>query len=459
MSTPSPSYQQLASREDFKTLVQQGLKPKALRDLFPGHGSEATYKRARKFVLGEPHRADMAAVRHGQGDVPQPEPVAKPAPAPKPELTETQTKTSDTWDISLPRTRICTEAELVEKYQIDTDLWQIYLFEVKVWELGAKGPDGNIITETLHSTRARMRLRPAIADAKAELQRIIAESRSQIVPPPPVFHLRPAKGVLYVPSIYDHHFGKLCWGAETLGGDYDLGIAKDLYFEAVHALIAKAQLYPIDSLLFVVGNDLLHTDNLQGTTTGGTPQDRDGRYQKVFTETRLVITHALRILREVAPVQVLTIPGNHDFLSTFCIGEALACTFDADPHVSIDNGPQSRKYREYGLNLLGFQHGNKRRLRDLPLEMASDVPQMWGRTHWREIHTGDKHHEQYDEYQGVKVRIIPSLCTADAWHSQNGWTHSTRSAVGFIYDREEGLVGTTSHNVLPDTGKRKVTLN
>ena len=43
--------------------------------------------------------------------------------------------------------------------------------------------------------------------------------------------------------------------------------------EGVQGLIKKAEGFDIDKVLFCIGNDILHTDNVMSSTTKGTFQD------------------------------------------------------------------------------------------------------------------------------------------------------------------------------------------
>jgi hypothetical protein len=45
----------------------------------------------------------------------------------------------------------------------------------------------------------------------------------------------------------------------------------------------------------------------------------------------------------IAPVDVIIIPGNHDEERTFYMGDALACRYEGNPNVTVDNSPKTRK--------------------------------------------------------------------------------------------------------------------
>jgi hypothetical protein len=282
-------------------------------------------------------------------------------------------------------------------------------------------------------------IRAEVKDLKADAKRAARDY--------PVVPRKPSTGNMLEISIPDLHAGKLAWGKETGWGNYDANIAEQVFEDALTALLERTSSYSFDEVLFVVGNDLLHSDNMSGTTTAGTPLDNDGRYQRVFKKVREMVTRAIERLRLVAPVTVLMVRGNHDALSTWHLGDSLECLFAKCDDVVINNVPTSRKYHQWGKVMLMFTHGNSGKLADYPLLMAVEQPVMFGSTEFREAHTGDKHQLKVHELHGVRVRISPALCPPDAWHCEHAFVGNPRSAEGFVWNRGVGLVGTAVYTV------------
>ena len=259
-------------------------------------------------------------------------------------------------------------------------------------------------------------------------------------------------GYLLEISPVDLHVGKLSWAAET-GSDYDIRIAEQVFTDAIDEILERASRDPIESILLVCGNDLLQTDNLAGTTTAGTFVDTDSRYVKSFRRARRLQSWAIRRCLEIAPVKVIVVPGNHDRLTAFHLGEVLEAEFAVVEGVEIDNSPTLRKYHRHGVNLLGFTHGSEERPADLPLIMAQECSKEWAETEWREFHVGHLHRAKEtrytagDSFNGVRVRILPSLCAPDAWHSQMGYTSEKRACEAYLWHRERGYAGHLSANV------------
>lgn len=246
-------------------------------------------------------------------------------------------------------------------------------------------------------------------------------------------------------SIFDHHFGKLSWHPET-GENYDLRIARDLYLDATAGLLDKVSDYPVSRILWIAGQDGLHTDNPQGTTTAGTPQHSDGRWQKSFLTAFQTHVAAIEMMRKRAEVECLMVPGNHDFNTTYFMGLLLAERFRKCSDVKVNNSQilYPRKYVHWGKNLLGFTHGNNEKHSDLPALMAKEAKDLWSKAEYHAWHVGHYHKRKEtrfvagDTYNGVEVRILPSLCAVDAWHALMGYTNGVKAAEAYLWGKEAG---------------------
>lgn len=337
--------------------------------------------------------------------------------------------------------------DLIRVCKIDTDEWEVERFVCNKWEMGSKDAEGEARITPLYQIKAWLKRRVRLIAARSEIAALLADAKRQVPARSPLILKRQASGVMLEPSIPDLHVGKLAWGEETGSENYDSKIAERLFEDALSNLLQRTAAHRFERILLPVGNDLLHADTKQGTTTSGTPLDTDSRYHKSFLIARRMLTRAIDHLRSVAPVHVLVIPGNHDTLGAWHIGESLDCYFHKCKDVTIDNAPTMRKYYQFGKVMLMFTHGNKGKLSDYPLLMATEQPKMFGETIHREAHTGDKHQLRVQEHRGVKVRISPALCAADAWHSEHHFVGMARSAEAFVWHREEGLIGTAHYTV------------
>jgi hypothetical protein len=359
----------------------------------------------------------------------------------------------DKWNISLKQTRIHTLEQLIEFFKVDTSQWEVERFICNSWEVGAKGKDGVLRTSPLYQVKATFKRLSTvnIEGVKKAIEQVRREFASKpLVLNPQVFKpsaspVLDQETALEV-SVYDAHFGKLAWSDETGWGNYDTSIACFEYEKAVDTILSRCAV-PIGKIVYVVGNDILNSDNREGTTTKGTPQSNDSRYHKVFSTTLKTVVKQVEKMKLRCPVDVVMVSGNHDDLSVWHLGNCISIIYDKDDRVNVYNDPVQRKYWQWGKNLVMFEHGDKGAHKDRPLMMAVEQPELWAKTRIREAHVGHLHQERVYEKMGVKVRIIPALCPPDYYHSAHGYVGNILGAQGFIWHKEEGLVGTVEYSI------------
>jgi AcrR family transcriptional regulator len=278
----------------------------------------------------------------------------------------------------------------------------------------------------------------------------LAEQINTLPYPVPMQFLSSGEHLLEVDP-FDVHFGKYCWADETVT-DFDLNIAAKLFKDAIIDLVQKSISVGVDRVLFVVGNDALHMDNSKGQTFGGTQMDVDTRFAKVFMRAHELHSWAIRYLKNIAPVDVIVVPGNHDTTASWHLGHVLSTEFANDPAVTVNNTTHPRKYYKYGRTLLGFTHGDRGKLGTLPLLMAREEPTKWASTEWREWHIGHLHKYSAETYSGVVVRRLNSITAHDYWHTVEGYT-SQRGMQAFLHHHDTGLTAILHSNIEHKTGK------
>ena len=190
----------------------------------------------------------------------------------------------------------------------------------------------------------------------------------------------------------DIHIGKLAVALET-GEDYNSEIAYNRVLEGVKGLISKSKGFTIDRVLFCVGNDVLHIDNVYNTTTAGTPQDADGKWWQHYEIALELYVKCVEILRVVAPVDIIHSMSNHDYQSGFHLANSLKAWFRKAEDVNFDISVSHRKYYKYGSNLIGIEHGDGAKMDKLPMLMANDKPKEWAETKYRYWYLHHIHHK------------------------------------------------------------------
>jgi len=248
----------------------------------------------------------------------------------------------------------------------------------------------------------------------------------------------------------DIHIGKYANHIET-GDGYNVEIACERVLEGLQGLINKSKGFEVDRVLFCVGNDILHIDNVYNTTTAGTNQDVDGKWWEHFEIALALYVKCVEILREIAPVDVIHSMSNHDYQSGFHLAHALKSWFRNDSEVTFDISVAHRKYYKYGKNLIGLEHGDGAKMANLPLTMAQERPLLWSETTHRYWYLHHLHHKvkhkwlDAKDFIGVTVEYMRSPSGTDSWHSRKGYVGVPRAVEGFLHQKDSGQVARLVH--------------
>ena len=366
-----------------------------------------------------------------------------------------------------PHDHVKTLDQLLEAAQVDLGLWKVKDHIINKWDVTMKLlEDGEWVAKTFQNWQVKARLE---RDIQVVRERIVGELFQKMVHnyEPPVYDWTPErplkqteKNLLEI-SIFDLHIGKLAWGGETFE-NYDVKIARKRFLESIEKLLQNASGFNYEKILFPVGNDFFNCDTMENTTTKGTPQDEDLRWQKTFDVGVKLLVDAINMLKQIGvPIDVVVIPGNHDFERSYYMGKYLEAWFSQDPMVLINNGASPRKYYKYGNLLLGLTHGSEEKEASLPMLMATDVESKpyWTDTKFHEWHLGHIHRKkviQYDinksrllnEDLGVTVRYLSSLTGTEEWHHKKGFVGSTKAADAFVWNHKFGLIAHLNTNLI-----------
>ena len=96
----------------------------------------------------------------------------------------------------------------------------------------------------------------------------------------------------------------------------------------------------------------------------------------------------------------------------------------------------------YGNSLITFVHGDDGNVKDYPAMIATENPELWGKSKWRFIFTGHLHTErELPVYSDTVVYRMPSLASSDEWHMRKGY-NSRKALIGYIVDKKNGVIAT-----------------
>lgn len=245
--------------------------------------------------------------------------------------------------------------------------------------------------------------------------------------------------------LVDWHVGLMAWAREC-GENYDLKIARDVILKAMAKVIAQS---PASQKCIVLGlGDMLHFDGFEPVTSRSHNfLDADGRYPKVLkTAVGMIRATIDMALQKFEKVDVRILPGNHDDRATVALNVGFDMLYENNERVTFDDSPDRFWWRREGKVFLGATHGDKAKMRDLPLVMAHDNPKDWAKSTYRRIYTGHIHHESKIEEGGVIVTSMRSPVARDAYHSFEKY-RAGRSVYSETFDLDGKMASSVTVNI------------
>lgn len=341
--------------------------------------------------------------------------------------------------------RIKTVEDLLRHIQADMTRNEVVAFESTKNEVVMKDPDTGY-PRVEEYFRVWVRLKPkqfGVTDLMDQMLSAALRDRSA-----PAVHT-PSKtwsNVWQVLIIADPHFGKYAWAKTTGYQDFDLSLSKEHVLGCANELFQHGDqtVKPGRRTIAFLG-DVFHYDTPHGTTTSGTPLERDGRMPKMVDVGTDTVLSVIERSAQTAKTDVLFVRGNHDEALTTFLQKTVVELFKQDPRVQVDASHTHRKYLYHDRTLLGFTHGDKAK-KKLPGLMSHEARQWWADARYYEWHTGHTHgraaewQRPIEEVDGVLVRVAPAICPPDDWHADNGYTRNLRAMETFYY-RPGGLLG------------------
>ena len=205
--------------------------------------------------------------------------------------------------------------------RVDTDTWEVERWTFNKWETTIEGVRTPLIQVKVWFKK--------IKEDDASVNDVRKEIIEDIKKHAPKYeyinyNFKTKERNLLELNLFDVHFGKLAWHEES-SDNYDLKIATQRVYDAVDGLLDKARGYDFERIVLPTGNDLFNADKDYpfSSTTAGTPQHEDARWQRTFRTVRQVMCEVIEKLQLIAPVDVPIIPGNHDKTKCFFLGDSL----------------------------------------------------------------------------------------------------------------------------------------
>lgn len=303
--------------------------------------------------------------------------------------------------------------------------------------------DGSVTHSVMHSTDKK-----SDADFASDLISALQDYKPFI--DAPAVNRGATGDHLLVVDLADVHFGKLSVASET-GFHYSLDVARDRVVEGTRALLRKASGVGVGRVLFVMGNDVLNSDDGRATTSG-TAQDSAGSYFQAYKAAQYASIDAITECATVAPVDLIHCMSNHDWRSGWALSQTIAAHARHIEGVRATDYNMSERHRKfYGFerNGLLLTHGDGTKEEKLHGHFMQEARHML--PHWDHLYAllHHVHHKKVsrrgvDVFQSEKdhigitavvsgqprpegvhvgIEYVRSPSPPDGWHDRNGYVN------------------------------------
>lgn len=364
---------------------------------------------------------------------------------------------SDAGLITTKSWRIHTQEKALNAAQVDTDIWEVERQKINFWEVTmGKSKSGTGRPETYTNAQVQVWLRRRRPSLEEDTLRSLIDEIPKLKPKA-VQRKLPVAPFAQEIAPFDAHIGKLAWAKETGQFDYDLKIACREFLRGVERNLHLSAGYRLARIFYVLGQDLIHSENFAGTTfKSGHVLDVDSRLPKIYKTAKLATIEAIEMCRQVAPVEVIWVPGNHDKHASMFLADVIAERFRRDRWVEVDDSPNERKCRLWGNLLVGWTHDASNNKAQPTVNLLPQYwPKEWGESVFREWHTGHKHKKQEIKFApvhtvgGVIVRQFAALSPIDAWHAEEVFTDAVPACESTLWSKDAGVPAHFTSNVIP----------
>ena len=214
---------------------------------------------------------------------------------------------------------------------------------------------------------------------------------------------------------------------------------EEKFRETILDIYARCKGKKFSKIVLVWGGDNAHFDTKRRTTTSGTQMTTNGQtLPEIYLDLIELLIWSIDLLSQIAPVELIFIPGNHDNIIGFTIVNAVKLYYKDNPNVTVDAEYKPRKARLFGVSLVGFAHGDMSKSNANSWLMA-EFREEWGKAKYAEAHMAHFHSQETREKNGMIVRWFPTMTGEDEWHDDKAFIGSVKASVCSVWGLDYGL--------------------
>lgn len=295
---------------------------------------------------------------------------------------------------------------LLMAHGYDPNEWELISAKNNIWNVYSK-QDG---ISTLYSSK--ISVKPKSNGFSLERLLEVIENTKPITIN--IEQFEPDNNRLLEISLFDAHFGI---------SDYE-------YYKPTQEKIAdKIKLRKWSEILFAIGQDMFHNNDLKGNTANGTPIEKVDMNKAWEDLSKFYEPLIALALKQSKYVKIMYSKGNHDEAISWGFVKYLKARF---PQVDCDDEIIERKIHTFGDIFIGITHGDKAK-KELHSVFINEYPLEWAKAKVREIHKGHFHVEDGKDVYGTMIRTLATRNKTDSWHKDNGFVGAHKRFMLFEY--------------------------
>ena len=330
-----------------------------------------------------------------------------------------------------------TEKDILKFFNLSEKEWKVTDYQITMYQ--ASNKDSIQGKTNLYSVRTKFKKleEGEILDYE-KIQESILEVINNLPKgnPPMELNNTDSNDTTLVVNIPDLHLNKLT-SIDNKGVVYDSNIAVKRYFDSLNYILNEDK---SEKCILIVGEDFFNIDNLEKSTTKGTPQTTHISYYDMYRlGYSILLTLITQMANKYSTVEIILIQGNHDTLSTFTLVIALEAYFRNFSNVIFDSSAHPRKYRQIGNTAFGFGHMSSETKQLKHFLMPIEAPKLYGETKFRYVIQGHLHNLSVKEEGGIQHWTLPTLSSEGDWEISKGYMGNIKSAIGFVVTKDKGI--------------------
>ena len=186
--------------------------------------------------------------------------------------------------------------------------------------------------------------------------------------------------------------------------------------------------------LYIIGQDLMHNDNLRSQTSSGTIIEKVDMKEALENAKLFYYPLIEASLQNADKVKIIYSRGNHDETVSWLFCEMLHAKY---PQVEFNLDPyQEHKYHVYHNVFLGYTHGHRTNDKKIAQIFNAKFRLLMAQAKRRIIKRGHLHTNVMIDDFGTLIIGLGTSAETDMWHDENGYVGNNKSFEVFIYSKD-----------------------